>query len=82
MGGGWRHTGNQLGADTEINYTLLAGVPLIAVTEDLIPRLSEQLHRRGGVGFGNVWCGVHRRPRRTPQLSAGRMRADGGSSRM
>jgi hypothetical protein len=54
MGGGWRHTGNQLGADTEINYTLLAGVPLIAVTEDLIPRLSEQLRRRGGVGFGNV----------------------------
>ncbi len=36
-----------VGEDTEIDYTLPAGVPLIAVTEDLIPRINEQLRRRG-----------------------------------
>jgi type VII secretion integral membrane protein EccD len=36
-----------VGADTEIDYTLPAGVPLIAVTEDLIPQVNEQLRRRG-----------------------------------
>ena len=38
-----------VGEDTEIDYTLPAGVPLIAVTEDLIPRINEQLRRRGRV---------------------------------
>ena len=36
-----------VGQDTEIDYTLPAGVPLIAVTEDLVPRINEQLRRRG-----------------------------------
>ncbi|HUO40473.1 MAG TPA: type VII secretion integral membrane protein EccD [Mycobacterium sp.] len=36
-----------VGEDTEIDYTLPSGVPLIAVTEDLVPRINEQLRRRG-----------------------------------
>ena len=33
--------------DTEIDYALPAGVALIAVTEDLIPRINDLLRRRG-----------------------------------
>lgn len=36
-----------VGDDTEIDYTLPAGVALIAVTEDLVPRINDMLHRRG-----------------------------------
>lgn len=36
-----------VGDDTEIDYALPAGVALIAVTEDLIPRINDLLRRRG-----------------------------------
>ncbi|WP_454561752.1 type VII secretion integral membrane protein EccD [Mycobacterium haemophilum] len=36
-----------VGDDTEIDYMLPAGVALIAVTEDLVPRINEVLRRRG-----------------------------------
>jgi type VII secretion integral membrane protein EccD len=36
-----------VGDDMEIDYVLPAGVALIAVTEDLIPRINEILRRRG-----------------------------------
>ncbi|MGH3556041.1 MAG: type VII secretion integral membrane protein EccD [Mycobacterium sp.] len=36
-----------VGDDTEIDYALPAGVALIAVTEDLVPRINDILRRRG-----------------------------------
>jgi type VII secretion integral membrane protein EccD len=36
-----------VGDDTEIDYVLPAGVALIAVTEDLVPRINDILRRRG-----------------------------------
>lgn len=36
-----------VGDDTEIDMSVPAGVPLIAVTEDLIPQINDELRRRG-----------------------------------
>lgn len=43
-----------VGDDTEIDYALPAGVALIAVTEDLVPRINDILRRRGRPPLGET----------------------------